>query len=173
MSILKLVQLDRNDFNERNTLLRKESGVVTDFSDKLQKIIDDILETFYSHNIAVGLAAPQVGIPLKIAVINPDKKNKPEKTLIIVNPKIISTSGQKDKKKEACMSLPNYQGEVERRSKIEITYQDRFGVEHKLKEKGFIARILGHEIDHLEGFLYVDRMNAEAQIEIAEFFKND
>lgn len=173
MSVLPLVQLEEKDFRTKNTLLRQESKSVDDFGVNFQKFIDDLVETFYSHKIAVGLAAPQVGVGLKAAVINPNKEREPESTLIIVNPKIISTSGQKDIKREACMSLPHYQGQVERRSKIKIEFQDRFGKEHALATKGFLARVIAHEIDHLEGCLYIDRMSGDATLEPADFFKND
>jgi peptide deformylase len=173
MSILPLVQLEKEKFKTKDTALREESKEVDDFGEVFQKIIDDLIETFHHHKIAVGLAAPQIGIGLKVAVINPNKNENPDSTLIIVNPKILSTSGKKDNKKEACMSLPHYQGEVERRSNIEISYQDRFGVEHTLAASGFMARILAHEIDHLEGYLYVDKMEKNAELEPVEFFKTD
>ncbi|MCK5061851.1 peptide deformylase [Candidatus Parcubacteria bacterium] len=173
MSILSLVQLKKNKFRTKETLLREESKEVDDFGDDFQSFINDLVETFYQHKIAVGLSAPQVGVQLKVSVINPNKHDKPDDTLIIVNPKILSTSGQKDKKKEACMSLPHYQGEVVRRTKIAISYQDRFGKKHVLETKGFLARIIAHEIDHLEGYLYIDRMVENVELEPAEFFSKD
>lgn len=116
------------------------------------------------HKIAIGLAAPQVGIQLRLAVINLNK-DKPDDTLIIVNPRVLSTSEKKDKKKEACMSLPNYAGEVERRHKIVIVCQDRYGKEETLEAEGFLARAIAHETYHLEGLLYVDRMSDPSQLE--------
>lgn len=172
MNNLNLVQLKKDNFYTKNTLLRKESNEVTDFGDEFQKFIEDLIFTFKNHKIAVGLAAPQVGINLKVTIINPTRHEKIDNTLILVNPKIISSSGKKKTKKEACMSLPHFQGEVERREKIKITYQDRYGEHHILEEKGFFARVLFHEIDHLEGVLYIDRMNHK-KLESVDFFEKD
>jgi len=71
------------------------------------------------------------------------------------------------------MSLPHYQGEVTRRKKIHISYQDRFGEQKEMKASGFLARIIAHEIDHLEGFLYVDRMEENSTLETVDFFEKD
>jgi len=98
-------------------------------------------------------------------------ENKEEPTLILVNPKILSTSGKKDKKKESCMSLPHYRGEVERRYKISISYLDRIGKAAQLDAEGFLARVISHEIDHLEGILYIDRMESLSSLEPVDFFK--
>jgi len=170
MSILPILQLNRHEFSKKDTSLRVSSQEVVDFGDSFQKIVDDLIETMKHHKIAIGLAAPQVGIPLKVSVINLNE-NKAEPTLIIVNPKILSTSGKKDKKKESCMSLPHYRGEVERKYKISISYQDRFGKPKHLEAEGFLAHVLGHEIDHLEGILYIDKMESLSGLEPVDFFK--
>ena len=170
MSILPILQLNRHEFSKKDTSLRVSSQEVVDFGDSFQKIVDDLIETMKHHKIAIGLAAPQVGIPLKVSVINLNE-NKAEPTLIIVNPQILSTSGKKDKKKESCMSLPHYRGEVERKHKISISYQDRFGKPKHLEAEGFLALVLGHEIDHLEGILYIDKMESLSGLEPVDFFK--
>ena len=171
MSILTLVQLNKNEFGKKNTSLRVPSQEVSDFGESFQKIVDDLIETLKYHKIAIGLSAPQVGIPSRLSVINLNKE-KVEPTLIIVNPKILLISGKKDKKKESCMSLPHFRGEVERKYKISISYQDRFGKSNHLEAEGFLARVLCHEIDHLEGILYVDRMKSLSELEPVDFFKN-
>ena len=155
MSIIPLVQINKFQFLNEELLLKKPCDIVTDFGEEFQEIVNNLLETFRSHKIAVGLAAPQIGIYVKLAVIN-ISKDKLEPDIIVVNPTIISSGGKKDKKNESCMSLPNYAGEVERRSKISISYQDKFGEFKKLDAEGFLARVLFHEIDHLEGILYID-----------------
>lgn len=170
MSILPILQLNRHEFSKKDTSLRVPSQEVADFGETFQKIVDDLIETMKHHNIAIGLAAPQVGISLKVSVINLNE-NKAEPTLVIVNPKILSTSGKKDKKKESCMSLPHFRGDVERKHKISISYQDRFGESHHLEAEGFFARVLCHEIDHLEGTLYVDKMESSSGLEPVDFFK--
>lgn len=170
MSILPILQLNRHEFSKKDTSLGVSSKEVVDFGDSFQKIVDDLIETMKHHKIAIGLAAPQVEILLKVSVINLNE-NKAEPTLIIVNPKILSTSGKNDKKKESCMSLPHYRGEVERKQKISISYQDRFGKPKHLEAEGFLARVLGHEIDHLEGILYIDKMESLSGLEPVDFFK--
>lgn len=164
MNKLEVIQLTGDNIYTKETSLRQPSVAVTDFGDELQKEIDALLETFYSWKIAVGLSAPQVGIQKRIAIINIDK-SKPEDTLIIINPEIQSESGKKDVKKESCLSIPSVRGEVERRHKIHLTYQDRHGIKKQFGADGFLARIFMHEIDHLNGILFVDRMNSEANLE--------
>jgi peptide deformylase len=172
MSVLPLVQLKPKEIGSKKHPLRTLCGEVKDFGPEFQKIVDDLVDTFLGHKIAIGLAAPQVGIQLKLAVINLNK-DKPENTLVMVNPKVLSTGGKKDKKKESCMSLPDYAGEVERRHKIAIAYQDRFGKEEILEAEGFLARAIAHETDHLEGLLYVDRMSDPSQLVWTDIFKDD
>lgn len=172
MSILPLVQLKLEEIGSKEPPLRVACEEVLDFGPVFQEIVNDLVETFIAHKIAIGLAAPQVGIRLKLTIININK-NKSQDTLILVNPKVLETSGKKDKKKESCMSLPDYAGEVERRTKISISYQDRFGSNRALKAEGFLARVIAHEIDHLNGLLYVDRMRDVSELIKTEIFKND
>lgn len=172
MSILPLVQIEREEFGNKNVSLRQPCRDVVSFDHDFQKKVEDLLETFWSHNIAVGLAAPQIGIQLRLAVINYTREKSGD-TFIIINPKVLSTSGKKDKKKESCMSVPGYAGEVERRKKIAIEYQDRFGQKKTLVAEGFMARVIQHEIDHLEGVLYIDQMENISKLERTDLFKND
>lgn len=170
MSILPILQLNRHEFSKKDTSLRVPSQEVVDFGESFQRMVDDLIETMKHHKIAIGLSAPQVGILLKVSVINLNA-DKAEPTLIIVNPKILSISGKKDKKKESCMSLPHYRGEVERKHKISISYQDRFGKFQHLEAEGFLARVIGHEINHLEGILYIDEMESLSGLEPVDFFE--
>lgn len=172
MSIIDLIQINKQDFANEQIDLRKSSDLVLEFGDDFQKKVDDVIDTFWSHKIAVGLAAPQVGIPLKFSVIN-HTKNKEEEMLILVNPIITTLSGKKDKKKESCMSVPDYAGEVERRKKISVEFQNRYGEKQSLEAEGFLARVIQHEIDHLDGVLYLDRMENTSKIERTDLFKND
>jgi len=144
---------------------------VTDFGDSLQELIDDLVDAMNHHAIAIGLAAPQIGSKWRVAVVNisPGKKDSP---LILVNPTIVSLSGKKDRKNESCMSLPHFQGSVERRHKIMITYQDRSGRPQTLTAAGFLTRVICHEIDHLDGKLYIDRMGNPNTLEPVDFFRS-
>lgn len=172
MTLRALVQLDKKDFFRRDVSLRSPVAAVTDFGYEFQQLVDDLIETLNHHQIAVGLAAPQINIGKQVVVINlsPDKK---EPTLVLVNPRIISTSGKKDTKKESCMSLPHFRGAVERRYKCQVEFQDRHGQKHILNAKGFLARVIAHEVDHLQGVLYVDHMDDEAKLEPVDFFEED
>lgn len=173
MTTIPLVQLGRDNFMSKDTPLRRPSKNVEDFGPEFQKVVDDLIETFLSHKIAVGLAAPQVGMPLRLAVVN-ISENKKDPTLVIVNPEILDRSDKKETKRESCMSLPGYGGDVERNYKITISFLDRFGERQTMEPKGYLARVFQHEVDHLEGILYVDRMvDPEQQIVEVDIFKND
>lgn len=167
MEMLKIIQLDKDNIYSLNTSLRKPSEPVTDFGSEFQSNVDKLLEVFYNWKIAVGLSAPQVGIQKRFAIINPDKSKK-EDTIVMVNPIILSESGKKDLKYESCLSIPQFKGEVERRKKIYITYFDRYGIKKNLTAEGFLARIFLHEIDHLNGVLFVDRMKPDTILEHAD-----
>jgi len=169
MATLPIVQIKKGYFKTKDTSLRLQSTEVTSFNGELQLIINDLIETLEKSKIAVGLSAPQVGILLRISLINLDLERKGP-TSVLINPKIISLSGKKDKKKESCLSIPGYRGEVERRYKIEIEAKDRFGRPQKIQAKGFLARVIQHEIDHLDGILYVDRMKDMNDLETVDFF---
>jgi peptide deformylase len=169
MSIIKLVQLPHDEFKSVSTTLRKISEEVVIFDAFLQTVISDLIDTMMSQEIAVGLSAPQIGINIKVSVIN--LKQPDSETLILVNPKIVSTSGGKDVKKESCMSLPHFRGKVERRDRVVCSYQNEMGAERIIEASGFLARVICHEIDHLEGCLYIDRMKGSDILEPVEFFK--
>jgi len=168
MSIQKIIQVTPEHVNDKQLTVRQSSVKVEKFDENFQKIVDDMIETIKSMKIGVGLAAPQIShnIQLFIANIN---EGKVEPTLVIVNPEIIKISGKKDKKFESCLCVPYYRGLVERRHKIEIKYQDRNGNFNEMIAEGFLARVFQHEIDHLSGILYTDRMKDEDKLEKVDF----
>ncbi len=170
MSIRPIIQLERPNFSTKETSLRCKCKEVTDFGSSFQKQVEDLIETLLSHKIAVGLAAPQIGIPLSFCAVN--LKQEGSETLVLVNPKLISNSGKKDKKKESCMSLPHFRGPVERREKIQISFHSRDGVEQTLEASGFLSRTILHEIDHLDGILYIDRVSDLESLESVSFFNS-
>jgi peptide deformylase len=157
MSMQEIIQLDKKDFFNKNVSLRKLSEPVINFDEGFQNEVDNLIETFRGWEITVGLSAPQIGIFKRFSVINL-KKSKPEDDFVIVNPVITFLSGKKDIKKESCMSLPHVRGDVERRDKLHLHYQDRYGNVNEIQLEGFKARVVLHEIDHLDGILFVDRM---------------
>jgi peptide deformylase len=164
MKTLDIIQLEKNDFYKKDVTLRNKSLDVFDFGDEFQKEVDILIETFRKWKIAVGLSAPQIGIFKRFSIINLDK-SKFDDDLIIVNPEIKSLTGKKDIKKESCMSLPQVRGDVERRDKLVLTYHDRYGNTNEIKLEGFKSRVVQHEIDHLDGILFVDRMNPDKVLE--------
>ncbi len=164
MKTFDIIQLEKSDFYNEEVSLRNKSVEVIDFGDEFQKEVDILIDTFRKWKIAVGLSAPQIGIFKRFSIINLDKSNIDD-DLIIVNPEIKSLTGKKDRKKESCMSLPQVRGEVERRDKLVLAYQDRYGNMNEIKLEGFKSRVVQHEIDHLDGILFVDRMSQDKILE--------
>lgn len=152
-----------------NPILRKKALRVTDFGKDFQTLVDDMIETMVAAP-GVGLAAPQVAVSLRVAVIQAGDKNNEDdvkeygehvgKTFVIANPKIIKHSHNLVTGIEGCLSIPGYYGEVDRHESIVVTAQDRHGKEIRVKAQGWLARIFQHEIDHLDGQLYTDIANA-------------
>ncbi|WP_420645551.1 peptide deformylase [Candidatus Leptofilum sp.] len=146
-------------------VLRKKARPVTKFDDDLQTLIDNMIETMRAAN-GVGLAAPQIGQSLQLAVIETLPKTDDEgedipdsrELFVIVNPRIVWESRDVTDGVEGCLSIPGYLGEVERPFAVRVRAQDRRGKPLKLRLKGWTARIFQHEIDHLNGVLYIDKL---------------
>jgi len=172
MTVREIVTADeetlRGDSNS-DSVLRTDYTAVTDFGDDLQAVVKDLTDTLRSDTLSVGLAAPQIGYPLAVAVVNLAKSE--EDDLILVNPEVVSESGSWDIKYESCMSVPHKRGQVKRRKKVQVRYQDVHGNDHELATSGFEARVILHEIDHLQGVLYVDRMEEDSVLEDTELFR--
>ena len=138
-------------------VLRKRSSAVEEFDDELALFIDRMVETMIIED-GVVLAAPQAGVSKQIAVVNPEPDN--EETLIkMVNPVIVSMSDETDSCEEGCLSVPGVRGNVIRPVAVEVHYQDEKGEKHELRAAGLLARIIQHELDHLNGILFVDRLS--------------
>lgn len=134
-------------------ILREQAKTVTEFNEKLSILIDDMIETMFKEN-GVGLAAPQVGILRRVCVISIDEG----KTIYeLVNPTIVKHSG-KQINSEGCLSVPNRHGEVLRPKKIVVESQNRYGASQTHKVDGFLAVAFCHEIDHLCGVLFIDKI---------------
>ena len=138
-------------------VLRCKSEVVEDFDDRFGELIEKMVETMLVED-GVGLAAPQVGVSRRLAVVNSDPQN-PDALLTLVNPRILSCSDETDCVEEGCLSVPGVRGKVERPILIEVEYQDARGDKHCVRVDGLISRIIQHEIDHLNGVLFVDRLS--------------
>jgi peptide deformylase len=130
---------------------------------EVQRLIDDMIETMRAANGA-GLAAPQVGVPLRIAVIevregNPRYPYKPPIPLtVLVNPELTPLDDATFATNEGCLSMPNVRGDLERFENVEVRYLDREGEPHSETRRGLTAGTFQHEVDHLDGILFVDRM---------------
>ncbi|MCI5643066.1 MAG: peptide deformylase [Peptoniphilus sp.] len=135
-------------------ILRKKSKVVSNYSDRLKVLIEDMYETM-DIAYGVGLAAPQVGILKRIIVIdNRDDENG--NRFYMINPEIIEKEGE-EVSLEGCLSVPGKQGSVKRAKDVKVRYNDLYGEEKIMEAEDFLARILQHEIDHLDGILYTDK----------------
>lgn len=136
-------------------ILRQKSKKVSAVDGSIKKLIKDMRETLHAEEGRAGLAAPQVGVSLRIAVIGlPD-----EEDIILVNPEIIRRKGQR-LVSEGCLSVPGYVGELYRAEAVTAKGLDIKGKEVRYKAEGLLAQALEHEIDHLNGMLYIDRMES-------------
>lgn len=154
-----------------NKTLRRKARKVTSFGSELQTLIEDMLETMRAAP-GVGLAAPQVNVPLRVIVVEfkeieneEEDEETPPKLYIMVNPEISRSSAEKEIGTEGCLSIPRIAGDVERPSLVTVKGFNRHGQPVKVKTKGWMARIFQHEIDHLDGILFVDRAEKVWQIE--------
>ncbi len=142
---------------EPNPLLRQISKPVESVGDEERKLMDDMLDTMYSAN-GIGLAAIQIGIPKRIIVMDLNKNEKKEPRYF-VNPIIKNKDSQKSIYEEGCLSVPNQFAEVARPKECEIEYLDYDGNEKILKAQGLLATCIQHEMDHLEGILFIDYLS--------------
>lgn len=135
-------------------VLRQKAKRVTVIDGSIQKLIDDMIDTMRA-NSGVGLAAPQIGVPLRIAVI----EMPGEEVITLINPQIIKRQGERVLG-EACLSVPGYQGEIKRSVTVKVKAQDRQGREIRIKGEDLLAQALEHETDHLNGTLYIDYLES-------------
>lgn len=145
----------RNIVTIGDPVLREKSREITLFDSKLGTLIDDMTETMFDA-AGVGLAAPQVGILRRVCVISTDG----DKVYELVNPRIIKSSGEQTGP-EGCLSIPGRQGIVTRPKKLTVEAFDRFGKKVKYNVEGFTAVAFCHEMDHLDGVLYIDKTEKE------------
>jgi peptide deformylase len=139
--------------------LRLKAKSIQTFDKSLQLLIDDMFETLRAAP-GVGLAAPQIGQSLRLVVVeyaDEEEEDAKPKTYVLINPEIVKTSQETVVATEACLSLPNLAGEVERYEVITVKAKNRYGKPMKITASGWLARIFQHEIDHLNGVLYIDR----------------
>ena len=148
----------RKILTEPNKFLREKSLAVERVDEDLQKLMDDMLETMYAAP-GIGLAAIQVGIPKRVIIIDIAPKDEPKNPMYFVNPEIIERSTNYSTYEEGCLSVPGQFAEIDRPDSCFIKYLDYHGEAKKLKAEGMLATCIQHEMDHLEGILFIDYLS--------------
>ena len=143
---------------EPNKILRQISQPVEKVGDEERELMRDMLETMYSAN-GIGLAAIQIGIPKRIIVMDLSKEENKKLPMYFVNPVIAEKNNEKTTYEEGCLSVPNQFAEIDRPSKCKVEYLDFNGNKQNLQAEGLLAICIQHEIDHLEGILFIDYLS--------------
>ena len=143
---------------EPNKILRQISQPVEKVGDEERELMRDMLETMYSAN-GIGLAAIQIGIPKRIIVMDLSKEENKKLPMYFVNPVIAEKNNEKTTYEEGCLSVPNQFAEIDRPSKCKVEYLDFNGNKQSLQAEGLLATCIQHEIDHLEGILFIDYLS--------------
>jgi len=138
-------------------VLEKPGLAVEKFDEELQTLVADMFESMYAAN-GVGLAAPQIGISRQLAVIDVSNGKNPEAKIVCANPEITHTEGEQ-REEEGCLSLPGFRGHVLRPLYVTVRAQDATGKEFEMRGEGLLARAFCHEIDHLNGFLFISHLS--------------
>lgn len=138
--------------------LKLVSQPVEKIDDELRTFLADMVDTMYTEN-GIGLAAIQVGVPKRVAVIDLDPKGKDSKVIYLLNPKIISASEEQSTYNEGCLSVPEYWDDVHRPARLTVEYTDENWTTQRVDADGLFATCLQHEIDHIEGRLFIDHLS--------------
>jgi len=138
-------------------VLEKPAAPVTKFDAELEKLCADMFESMYVAQ-GVGLAAPQIGLAMRLAVVDVSLGKNPEAKLVLANPEIIHTEGEQ-REEEGCLSLPSFRGSVIRPMYVTVRAQDVTGKSYEMRSEGLLARAFCHEIDHLNGVLFLQHLS--------------
>ena len=139
-------------------VLRKVSKPVGKIDDEIKALIRDMFETMYDAP-GVGLAAIQIGVAKRVVTIDATRGDEEKNPMVFINPEVIAASDEKDMKEEGCLSIAEFYEEVERPSEVTVRYMDEKGKTHEIEADGLLARALQHEIDHLNGVLFIDHIS--------------
>ena len=143
-------------------ILRQKSKRVSTIDGSIRKLADDMIETMHAA-AGVGLAAPQVGVPLRVVVIGmPD-----EEEIVLINPEVVRKSGERWLT-EGCLSVPGYFGEIKRAQRVTVKGKDLNGKEIRIRAEELLAQALEHEIDHINGRLYIDHLEGDDKLHKVE-----
>jgi peptide deformylase len=137
-------------------VLRQPGARVESFDEELRRLVADMVETMHTAP-GIGLAAPQVGVSLRVAVVDTSVGQEPAALKVLINPQVLQVSGSQVEP-EGCLSIPGFTDKVERPSEVTIVASDVAGEPHEIHGSGLLARALLHEIDHLDGILFPDRL---------------
>ena len=137
-------------------VLRRRAENVADITPDIQTLIDDMIETMYAA-LGVGLAAPQIGLPLRIFVADPSVGQNLDKLVVMVNPELVEREGVQTEE-EGCLSIPGFNAAVSRPAHVVLRGLDREGGPHEVEGAGLLARACQHELDHLDGSVFIDRL---------------
>ena len=138
-------------------VLARRGAPVTVFDAALKKLVAEMFESMYAAQ-GIGLAAPQISISQRITVIDVSFKKNPEEKLVLINPEVVSKEG-KQVEEEGCLSLPDIREKVQRAAKVKVKAQNEHGEWFEVEGEELLARALQHEIDHLDGVLFIDRIS--------------
>jgi peptide deformylase len=163
MAILPIITLP-------DPLLRKPSAPVEHVDETLRKLAADMLETMYDAP-GVGLAAVQVGVALRLFVLDTAKDGETPRPLVLINPEIVTLGSELRQREEGCLSLPDVRVDIERPASLTVRYLDLEGKTHELVAKGLLATAIQHEIDHLNGKLIIDFLSRLKRDIIVRRFK--
>ena len=136
-------------------LLRQASKPIERIDTETQRLADDMLETMYDAP-GIGLAAIQIGVPRRMLVIDVSREGEEKTPLVFINPEIVTSSDDRSVYEEGCLSIPDYYAKVERPARVTVKYLDRDGKEQLTEAEGLLATCVQHEIDHLNGVLFID-----------------
>jgi peptide deformylase len=170
MSLLPILTLP-------DTRLRLVSDPVGAVGDDVRTLLDDMLETMYAAP-GIGLAAIQIGVPRRIVVVDVAKRKGEEEEevkdpVFLVNPEIVRASQETSVYEEGCLSIPDYYAEVERPARVRVRYLDRAGAMQELDADGILATCIQHEIDHLDGVLFIDHISRLKRDRVLKRFAKD
>jgi peptide deformylase len=138
--------------------LRQVSEPIKKIDAGIRKLVEDMFETMYDAP-GIGLAAIQVGMPKRVVTMDLAKKDDPKQPQVFVNPEILWSSEERATYEEGCLSIPEFYGEVERPAQVKVKYLDLEGEPHEIEANGLFATCLQHEIDHLNGVLFIDYLS--------------
>jgi peptide deformylase len=139
-------------------ILRKRAKPVERVDEQLRRLASDMLETMYDAP-GIGLAAPQIGVSRRLIVMDPAKDEAPKTPLVMVNPEILARSEEMRMHEEGCLSIPDFTAEIERPARTRVAYIDQAGKSQEVELEGIWSTLVQHEIDHLNGVLFIDYLS--------------